>query len=115
MSLSRIWSVVMPFRRRELLAPVSGDREDPRPNRADAQAWLVTALSRGQRWLDEMFDGTVKSIEEIAKRERCSVRKVNMTPSLAFLAPELVKAAIAGCLRRGVGISRLCNRVVLKL
>jgi hypothetical protein len=56
-----------------------------------------------------MFNGTVKSIEEIAKRERCSVRKVNMTLSLAFLAPDLVKAAIAGCLPRGVGISRLCD------
>ena len=99
-----------PFkRRRELLAPVSGDREDPRPIRADAQARLVTALSRGRRWLDEMFDGTVKSIEEIAKRERCSVRKVNMALSPAFLAPDLVKAAIAGCLPRGVGISRLCD------
>jgi hypothetical protein len=99
-----------PFkRRRELLAPVSGDREDPRPIRADAQARLVTALSRGRHWFDEMLDGTVKSIEEIAKREHCSVRKVNMTLSLAFLAPDLVKAAIAGCLPRGVGISRLCD------
>ena len=83
----------------------SQSRGPPRPIRADAQARLVTALSRGRRWLDEMFDGTVKSIEEIAKREHCSVRKVNMTLSLAFLAPDLVKAAIAGCLPRGVGIS----------
>jgi hypothetical protein len=56
-----------------------------------------------------MLDGTVKSIEEIAERERCSLRKVNMTLSLAFLAPDLVKAAIAACLPRGVGISRLCD------
>ena len=34
--------------------------------------------------------------EAIAEREGCSVRKVNMTISLAFLAPDLVKAAIAG-------------------
>jgi hypothetical protein len=39
------------------------------------------------RWLDEMLRGSVKSIEEIANRERCSQRKVNMTLSLAFLAP----------------------------
>jgi hypothetical protein len=31
--------------------------------------------------------------DRIAKRERCSLRKVNMTISLAFLAPDLVKAA----------------------
>jgi hypothetical protein len=34
--------------------------------------------------------------ESIATRDGCSVRKVNMTISLAFLAPGLVKAAIEG-------------------
>jgi hypothetical protein len=47
--------------------------------------------------------------EKIAARERCSVRKVNMTISLAFLAPDLVKAAIEGRLPRGIGMTRLCD------
>jgi site-specific DNA recombinase len=77
-----------PFkRRRELLAPESGNRQDPRPIRADARARLIAALSRGRRWLDEMLRGSAKCIEEIADREGCSPRKVNMTLSLAFLAP----------------------------
>jgi site-specific DNA recombinase len=98
-----------PFkRRRELLAPASGNRQDPRPIRADARARLIAALSRGRRWLDDMLSGSVKS-EEIANRESCSPRKVNMTLSLAFLAPEIVKAAIDGRLPRGVGISRLSD------
>ena len=41
------------------------------------------------------------------KREGCSLRKVNMTISLAFLAPALVKAAIDGRLPRGIGVTRL--------
>jgi hypothetical protein len=45
----------------------------------------------------------------IAARERCTTRKVNMTISLAFLAPELVKAAIEGRLPYGLGLSRLCD------
>jgi site-specific DNA recombinase len=99
-----------PFkRRRELLPPASGNRQDPRPIRADARARVVAALCRGRRWLDEMVSGSVKSIEEIAKREDCSPRKVNMSLSLAFLAPEIVKAAIDGRLPRGVGISRLSD------
>ena len=62
-----------PFkRRRQLLAPASGNRQDPRPIRADARARLITALSRSRRWLDEMLKGSVKSIEEIANREDCS-------------------------------------------
>jgi site-specific DNA recombinase len=99
-----------PFkRRRELLAPASGNRQAPRPIRADARARLIAGLSRGRRWLDDMLSGSVKSIEEIANREGCSPRKVNMTLSLAFLAPEIVKAAIEGRLPRGLGISRLSD------
>jgi hypothetical protein len=40
-------------------------------------------------------------------RERCSVRHVNMTISLAFLAPKLVRAAVEGRLPRGINIERL--------
>jgi site-specific DNA recombinase len=40
-------------------------------------------------------------------REKCSVRQVNMTISLAFLVPNLVKAAVEGRLPRDVGIERL--------
>lgn len=47
--------------------------------------------------------------EGIAGREHCSVRKVNMTISLAFLAPDLVKAAIDGRLPHGMGVARLCD------
>ena len=39
----------------------------------------------------------------------CSVRKVNMTISLAFLAPDLVKAAIDGRLPHGMGVARLAD------
>src|SRR6266403_496497 len=34
-------------------------------------------------------------------------RQVNMTISLAFLAPDLVKAAVEGRLPRGIGVERL--------
>ena len=47
------------------------------------------------------------SIDQIALREKCSVRHINMTVSLAFLAPDLVKAAAEGRLPRGIGVSRL--------
>src|SRR6266404_3504268 len=47
--------------------------------------------------------------ESIATGAQCNVRKVNMTVSLAFLAPDLVKAAIDGQLPHGLGIARLCD------
>jgi hypothetical protein len=49
------------------------------------------------------------STESIAVRDGCSVRKVNMTISLAFLAPDLVKAAIEGRLPHGMGVVRLAD------
>jgi site-specific DNA recombinase len=49
------------------------------------------------------------STASIAKREKCSVRKVNMTISLAFLAPDLVSAAIDGRLPCGLGVTRLTD------
>jgi len=48
-----------------------------------------------------------KATVQSAWRERCSVRHVNMTISLAFLAPELVRAAVEGRLPRGINIERL--------
>ena len=39
----------------------------------------------------------------------CAVRKVNMAISLAFLAPDLVKAAIDGRLPHGMGVARLAD------
>ena len=59
--------------------------------------------------LDELLADANANAESIAKRERCSIRKVNMTISLAFLAPDLVKAAIAGRLPHGMGVARLAD------
>ena len=50
---------------------------------------------------------SITEAEQIAAREQCSVRHVNMTISLAFLAPDLVRAAVEGRLPRGINIARL--------
>ena len=94
-------------RRREIILPKSAVPQDARPIRAETRAKLVTSIARGRRWPDEIAAGTVTDVEQIAAREKCSLRKVNMTISLAFLAPELVKAAIEGRLPHGMGVRRL--------
>jgi len=91
---------------REIIAPASASpHHDPRPIRAEARAKLVTAIARGRYWLDELIGGTVKDVEAIAAREKCSTRQVNRTIALAFLAPQLVQAAIDGRLPRGIGVA----------
>jgi site-specific DNA recombinase len=81
----------------------------PRPIRVENRATLVAAIARGRRWLKELAEDASASAETIAKREGCSARKVNMTISLAFLAPDLVKAAVEGRLPRGMGVTRLTD------
>jgi anti-sigma factor RsiW len=78
-----------------------------RPERAERRARLVSAIARGRRWLDEIVSGAVTDSRQLAKRERCTLRQVNLTLSLAFLAPQLVKAAVEGRLPRGINIERL--------
>src|SRR6202022_757594 len=65
------------------------------------------ALARGRRWLDDVVSGRVTTVTQLCTREKCSVRQANMTISLAFLSPNLVKAAVEGRLPRGIGIERL--------
>jgi hypothetical protein len=97
-----------PFKRfREILLPQGCSRKEVRPERPEQRLRLVNAIARGRRWLDEIISGSVTDAKQIASRERCSVRHVNMTISLAFLAPRLVRAAVEGRLPRGVNIERL--------
>jgi hypothetical protein len=60
---------------------------------------LVASIARGRRWLDELIADPTANTESIAGREI----------SLAFPAPDLVKAAIDGRLPHGMGVARLCD------
>jgi len=56
-----------------------------------------------------MTSGKVEGIEAIAAREGVSERSARMGLSLAFLAPDIVQAAVDGTLPRGLGVSRLMD------
>jgi hypothetical protein len=103
------WRKTPARRRREILLPEGIRPEQARPIRSETRARLVAAIARGRRWLDELVADPTASADSIAKRENCSTRKINMTISLAFLAPDLVKAAIDGRLPHGMGVARLTD------
>jgi hypothetical protein len=85
-------------------------RQHPRAAaRRDTRPPPRPAIARGRRWLDELIADFAATTESIAKRESCTTRKINMTISLAFLAPDLVKAAIDGQLPHGMGVARLAD------
>ena len=67
---------------------------------------MLRSIARGRAWLEAVVSG-VETVEDIAARHKCSIRHVNMTISMAFIAPGLVKAAVEGRLPRGIGIANL--------
>jgi site-specific DNA recombinase len=105
--LSIPWQKPPSRRSRPILLPHGVPRNEIRPTRIERRARLVSATARGRRWLDEIVSGSVTDVQHIAARQKCSVRQVNMTISLAFLAPDLVRAAVEGSLPRGIGVERL--------
>ena len=106
-SLSIPWQKPPSKRSRQILLPHNASRSKFRPEQFERRARLVSAIDRGRRWLDDVVSGRVTTVTQLCAREKCSVRQVNMTISLAFLAPNLDKAAVEGRLPRGIGIERL--------
>jgi DNA invertase Pin-like site-specific DNA recombinase len=105
--LSIPWRKPPSRRSRQILLPHGIPKNEVRPTRIERRARLVSAIARGRRWLDEIVSGSVTDVQQIATRQKCSARQVNMTISLAFLAPDLVRAAVEGRLPRGIGVERL--------
>src|SRR5260370_237920 len=93
-SLTFPWHKPPSKRSRQILLPHNASRSGVRPEQFERRARLVSAIARGRRWLDDVVSGRVTTIAELCAREKCSVRQVNMTISLAFLAPNLVKASV---------------------
>ena len=94
--------------RREILAPQGLAPSSARPMRSQPRAKLIIAIATARRWLDEVTTQNLE-LDELARREDRSERHVRNTISLAFLAPDIVKAAIDGRLPQGLGITRLAD------
>ena len=108
-SLTMIWQKPPSKKRsRRILLPHNASLKGyVQPEQFERRARLVSTIARGRQWLDDVVSGRMTTVVELCAREKCSVRQVNMTISLAFLAPNLVKAAVEGRLPRGIGVERL--------
>jgi site-specific DNA recombinase len=103
------WTRPSPYRKREILQGADDAKTRARPMPANARAILIGALRDAHRWLDELLSDPRVTLESLASREVRTARSIRMTLSLAFLAPEIVKAAIEGRLPRGFGLKRLVD------
>jgi len=93
-SLSIPWQKLPSRKSRQIIVPHGIPKNEIRPTRIERRARLVNAIARGRRWLDEIVVGLRdRRSADPRHRQKCSARQVNMTISLAFLAPDLVRAA----------------------
>jgi site-specific DNA recombinase len=103
------WTRPSPYRRREIIQGAGDAETNIRPMRAAARAILIEALGDAHRWLDDLLSDPRQTLASLASREGKTERSIRMTLSLAFLAPDIVKAAVEGRLPRGFGLQRLVD------
>ncbi len=103
------WTPLSPYRKREIIQTVNDAKTCARPMPANARATLIEALRDAHRWLDQLLSDSRLTSEAIATQEGKTGRSIRMTLSLAFLTPEIVKAAVEGRLPRGFGLKRLVD------
>ncbi len=102
--------IVIPFRRRpgrirrEVIR--QPEQTPTKPIRSETRATLLRAIAQSRSWVDEILSGDA-DLDTIAIREGTSARQVRRAISLAFLAPDIVQAAIDGTLPRHVGVTAL--------
>src|SRR5271170_4266896 len=108
-TLTLPWLPPSPHRKREIIQGASNANASARPMRANTRAILVDAFRDAHRWLDELLSDPGQTLESLAVREGKTERSIRMTLSLAFLAPEIIKAAVEGRLPRGFGLKRLLD------
>ena len=103
------WTLPSPHRKREIIQGASNANTSARPMRANTRAVLIDALREAHRGLDELLSDPLQTLESLALREGKTDRSIRMTLSLAFLAPDIIKAALEGRLPRGFGFKRLVD------
>jgi site-specific DNA recombinase len=104
------WTRPSPYRKRDIIQQGTDDAKTyARPMPANARAILIEAVRDAHRRLHELLTDPRLTLESLASREGRTVRSIRMTLSLAFLAPEIVKAAVEGRLPRGFGLKRLVD------
>ncbi len=76
---------------------------------------LIKAVVRAHKWFDEFMSGHARSPKDIAEAEGCSDRYVGHLMPLAFLAPKIVEAILAGAQPVDLTAERLIKQIELPL
>ena len=101
------WTKPPHVRRRKILGVENSVQAQP--IRSKARTRLLMGMAQGRLWLDQLTNGGVSQIAELATQYSVSEKTIRSTISLCFLAPDIVQAAMEGSLPRGLGISQMTD------
>jgi site-specific DNA recombinase len=76
---------------------------------------LLKAVARSRGWFEELASGSVRSLAEIARREKIAPRYVERLSRLAFVAPTIVEAIYQGRQPTELSTETLRNHIDLPL
>jgi site-specific DNA recombinase len=76
---------------------------------------LLKALARAKVWFEELASGRVRSLTDIARREKIAPRYVERLSRLSFVAPRIVEAICQGRQPADLSAETLLNRIDLPL
>jgi hypothetical protein len=71
---------------------------------------LLTAIAKARCWIDELAEGRVASLSEIAKREGNVERHIRLLAPLAFVSPKIISSVVDGT-SPGVPVTSLAKSV----
>ena len=84
-------------------------------NAARMDPTLIKTIARAHGWFQDLLSGRAKNIAEIASRENIDRGDVNKRLLLAFLAPEIIEAIVAGEQPADLSTEKLVKRIDLPL
>lgn len=97
--------------RKDIILGQVSERDKTIGIRADSRRTLLVSVAKARTWVQELVEGRIGGIEEIAERQGCSARYVRTTLPLAFLAPDIVEAIIANTVPENFRLSALADEV----
>jgi hypothetical protein len=80
-----------------------------------ADLTLIKVIAKGRRWADDLLAGRVESVAAIARREGVLPNYVRRLTRLAFLAPRIIEAIVAGHQPPELTAKALTERIELPL
>jgi predicted site-specific integrase-resolvase len=111
LSIMRVFPMQIRRRGFEMRLVLQGSRA-PAPL---ADLALIKAIARGRQWADDLLSGRVESVAAIARREGVLPNYVRRLTRLAFLAPRIVEAIVAGHQPPELTAKALTERIELPL